>query len=175
MANFDAIIDHYSKRFISVLKNNRITHEEYLRILGTNFSSRVFFFENVASVRQIRAQVGKSIMKETFANALTPVEKKFIEKYNNIASFLEYPLFQSEDFIQKIKSQKDFPYYTDQIFLVGNRTDYSLKNPNITALVKESKEFRDIEEDYERDIKAYTCDVISGILHKVSFDEKLWN
>lgn len=107
MANFTALTKFYSDVFAFELKNCGITRDIYRYAFGTGFASRMFFFEKVAPVEEIRADVRRQVLLDEYAESLTPVEIVFIESYNNIATLLNLPLFQKDVFIQRIKEQGD--------------------------------------------------------------------
>ena len=174
MTNFDAVIKYYSNRFVSVLKSHGITRAIYRCTFGTSFASRVFFFENVAPVEQIRARVRKQVLLDEYAESLTPVEMSFIENYNNIATLLNLPLYQKDVFLQRIKEQGDRSYYNYRRYFISNRAELFAVNPHITALVKNTKDFKDAENIFERDIKDCACNVITEILCNADINESFW-
>lgn len=174
MTNFDAVIKHYSNCFASVLKNRGITREIYHYTFGTSFASRVLFFENVASVEQIRARIRKQVLLDEYAESLTPVEMSFIENYNNIATLLNFPLYQKDVFLQRIKEQGDRSYYNHRPYFISNRAELFAVNPHITALVKNTTCFKDTENIFERGIKNCACNVITEILRNADRNESFW-
>lgn len=174
MTNFDAVIKHYSNCFASVLKNRGITREIYHYTFGTSFASRVLFFENVAPVEQIRARVRKQVLLDEYAESLTPVEMSFIENYNNIATLLNLPLYQKDVFLQRIKEQGDRSYYNHRPYFISNRAELFAMNPHITALVKNTEGFKDVENVFERGIKNCACNVITEILCNADRNESFW-
>lgn len=164
MTNFDAITNYYSKRLASFLKNSGITRSVYRCTFGTNFAARMLFFENVAPVEQVRAQVRKQVLLDEYAENLTPVEMVFIENYNNIASFLKLPLYEKDFFLQKVKEQQNSDYYLSRFFFIDNRAELFAPNSHITALVKESDAFKFASGSFESIIKSYACDIITKVL-----------
>lgn len=174
MTNFDAITKFYSDRFASFLKNSGITRSVYRCAFGTNFAARMLFFENVAPVEQVRAQVRKQMLLDEYAESLTSVEMIFIENYNKIASFLNAPLYERDLLLERIKAQKEFPYYANRYYFIANRAELFAPNSHITALVKDSKPFNDAKNAFERVIKNYACDIISEILHNADRVETFW-
>lgn len=174
MTNFDAVIKHYSNCFASVLKNRGITREIYHYTFGTSFASRVLFFENVAPVEQIRARVRKQVLLDEYAESLTPVEMSFIENYNNIATLLNLPLYQKDVFLQRIKEQGDRSYYNHRPYFISNRAELFAVNPHITALVKNTKDFKDAENIFERGIKNCACNVVTEVLRDADRNESFW-
>ena len=164
MTNFDAITKFYSDRFASFLKNSGITRSVYRYAFGTNFAARMLFFENVAPVEQVRAQVRKQVLLDEYAENLTPVEMVFIENYNNIATLLNLPLYQKDVFLQRIKEQEDRSYYNHRPYFISNRAELFAPNSHITALVKESDAFKFASGSFESIIKSYACDIITKVL-----------
>lgn len=174
MTNFDAITKFYSKRFASVLKDRGITRSVYRGAFGTGFASRMFFFENVAPVEQVRTQVRKQMLLDEYAESLTPVEAVFIENYNNIASFLNLPLYEKDIFLQRVKEQQNYSYYNSRFFFINNRAEFFAPNSHITALVKEKDAFKYASNDFERITKSYACDIITKILYEADRSESFW-
>ena len=174
MTNFDDMIKYYSSRFTSNLKSRGITHDVYRYAFGTGFASRMFFFENVASVEKIRANVRRQVLLDEYAESLTPVEMVFIENYNNIATLLNLPLYQKEVLLQRIKEQGDRSYYNHRPYFISNRAELFAMNPHITALVKNTKCFKDAENVFERGIKNCACNVITEILRNADRNESFW-
>ena len=174
MTNFDAITKFYSDRFASFLKNSGITRSVYRCAFGTNFAARMLFFENVAPVEQVRAQVRKQMLLDEYAESLTPVEMVFIENYNNIASFLNFPLYEKNICLEHIKAQEDRSYYSYRRYFIDNRAELFAVNPHITALVKNSKSFNDAKNAFEMVVKDCACDIISEILHNADRMETFW-
>lgn len=164
MTNFDAITNYYSKRLTSVLEELGITRSVYRCVFGADFTSRMFFFENVAPVEQVRAQVRKQVLLDGYAENLTPVEMVFIENYNNIATLLNLPLYQKDVFLQRIKEQGDRSYYNHRPYFISNRAELFAPNSHITALVKESDAFKFASGSFESIIKSYACDIITKVL-----------
>lgn len=130
-----------------------------------------FFFEKVASVEEIRANVRRQVLLDEYAESLTPVEMVFIENYNNIATFLNLPLYQKDVFLQRIKEQGDRSYYNHR---PSNRAELFAVNPHITALVKNTTSFKDAENIFERGIKNCACNVITKILDDADRKESFW-
>lgn len=174
MTNFDAITKFYSDRFASFLKNSGITRSVYRCAFGTNFAARMLFFENVAPVEQVRAQVRKQVLLDEYAENLTPVEMVFIENYNNIATLLNLPLYQKDVFLQRIKEQEDRSYYNHRPYFISNRAELFAVNPHITALVKNTTGFKDAENVFEIGIKNCACNVITEILCNADRNESFW-
>jgi len=174
MANFDEIIKHYSDVFVSFLKEYGITHSVYRRTFGTSFAARMLFFERIASVEQVRSLVRKQMLLEDYTESLTPVEMVFIENYNNIASFLNLPLYQKDNFLQGIKKQQDYPYYGNRLYFIDNRAELFAQNTHITALVKNTEGFKNAKNAFEEVIKDCTRDVIAEILHNANRMETFW-
>lgn len=174
MANFDALTKNYSDRFASELKSRGITRDIYHYAFGTGFASRMFFFENVAPVKQIRASVRRQVLLDEYAESLTPVEMVFIENYNNIATLLNLPLYQKDVFLQRIKEQGDSSYYNDKPYFISNRAELFAENPYITALIKNTESFKNAENVFERDIKNYACYIITEILSNADRNESFW-
>ena len=174
MTNFDAITKFYSDRFASFLKNSGITRSVYRCAFGTNFTARMLFFENVAPVEQIRARIRKQVLLDEYAESLTLVEMSFIENYNNIATLLNLPLYQKDVFLQRIKEQEDRSYYNYRRYFISNRAELFAVNPHITALVKNTKDFKDAENIFERGIKNCACNVITEILRDADRNESFW-
>lgn len=174
MTNFDDMIKSYSNRFTSTLKSCGITRDVYHYTFGTGFASRMFFFENVASVEKIRAVIRKQVLLDEYAESLTPVEKVFIENYNNIATLLNFPLYQKDVFLQRIKEQGDRSYYNHRPYFISNRAELFAVNPHITALVKNTEGFKDVENVFERGIKNCACAVITEILCNADRNESFW-
>lgn len=174
MTNFDDMIKYYSIRFASVLKNRGITREIYHYTFGTSFASRVLFFENVASVEQIRARIRKQVLLDEYAESLTPVEMVFIENYNTIATLLNLPLYQKDVFLQRIKEQGDRSYYNHRPYFISNRAELFAVNPHITALVKNTTGFKDAENVFEIGIKNCACNIITEILRNADRNESFW-
>lgn len=164
MTNFDAITNYYSKRLASVLEELGITRSVYRCVFGADFTSRMFFFENVAPVEQVRAQVRKQVLLDEYSENLTSVEAVFIENYNNIASFLKLPLYEKDFFLQKVKEQQNSDYYLSRFFFIDNRAELFAPNSHITALVKESDAFKFVSGSFESIIKSYACDIITKVL-----------
>lgn len=174
MTNFDDMIKYYSNRFTSALKSCGITRDVYHYAFGTGFASRMFFFENVASVEKIRAVVRKQVLLDEYAESLTPVEMVFIENYNNIASFLNLPLYEKDMFLQRIKEQEDRSYYNHRPYFISNRAELFAVNPHITVLVKNTTGFKDAENVFEIGIKNCACNVITEILCNADRNESFW-
>lgn len=174
MTNFDDMIKYYSNRFTSALKSCGITRDVYHYAFGTGFASRMFFFENVASVEKIRAVVRKQVLLDEYAESLTPVEMVFIENYNNIASFLNLPLYEKDVFLQRIKEQEDRSYYNHRPYFISNRAELFAVNPHITVLVKNTTGFKDAENVFEIGIKNCACNVITEILCNADRNESFW-
>lgn len=174
MTNFDDMIKSYSNRFTSTLKSCGITRDVYHYAFGTGFASRMLFFENVASVEKIRAVVRKQVLLDEYAESLTPVEMVFIENYNNIATLLNFPLYQKDVFLQRIKEQGDRSYYNHRPYFISNRAELFAMNPHITALVKNTEGFKDVENVFERGIKNCACAVITEILRNADRNESFW-
>lgn len=174
MINFDDMIKYYSSRFAYVLKSCEITRDVYRYAFGTGFASRMFFFEKVASVEEIRANVRRQVLLDEYAESLTPVEMVFIENYNNIATFLNLPLYQKDVFLQRIKEQGDRSYYNHRPYFISNRAELFSVNPHITALVKNTTSFKDAENIFERSIKNCACNVITKILDDADRNESFW-
>lgn len=174
MTNFDDMIKSYSNRFTSTLKSCGITRDVYHYAFGTGFASRMLFFENVASVEKIRAVVRKQVLLDEYAESLTPVEMVFIENYNNIATLLNFPLYQKDVFLQRIKEQGDRSYYNHRPYFISNRAELFAVNPHITALVKNTEGFKDVENVFERGIKNCACAVITEILRNADRNESFW-
>lgn len=174
MANFDDMIKYYSNRFTSVLKNRGITREIYHYTFGTSFASRVLFFENVASVEQIRARIRKQVLLDEYAESLTPVEMSFIENYNNIATLLNLPLYQKDVFLQRIKEQGDRSYYNHRPYFISNRAELFAVNPHITALVKNTTGFKNAENVFEIGIKNCARYIITEVLRNADRNESFW-
>lgn len=174
MANFDVLTKYYSNRFASELKRCGITRDVYYYAFGTGFASRMFFFENVAPVEHIRADVRRQILLDEYAESLTPVEMIFIENYNNIATFLNLPLYQKDVFLQRIKEQGDNSYYNNRLYFISNRAELFAVNPHITALVKNTEGFKDAENVFERGIKNCACNIITEILQNADRNESFW-
>ena len=174
MTNFDDMIKNYSNRFTSALKSCGITRDVYHYAFGTGFASRMFFFENVASVEKIRAVVRRQVLLDEYAESLTPVEMVFIENYNNIATLLNLPLYQKDVFLQRIKEQGDRSYYNHRPYFISNRAELFAVNPHITALVKNTEGFKDAENVFERGIKNCACNVITEILRNADRNESFW-
>lgn len=171
MTNFDAITKFYSDRFASVLKAHGITRSVYRNAFGTGFAARMFFFENVAPVGQVRAQM----LLNEYAESLNSAEAVFIENYNNIASFLKLPLYEKDFFLQKVKEQQNSTYYSNRIFFIDNRAELFAPNSHITALVKESDAFKFASGSFERIIKSYACDIITRILRNADGNNSFWD
>lgn len=174
MTNFDVMIKNYSYYFASKLKSCGITRDIYRYAFGTGFASRMFFFEKVASVEEIRANVRRQVLLDEYAESLTPVEMVFIENYNNIATFLNLPLYQKDVFLQRIKEQGDRSYYNHRPYFISNRAELFAMNPHITALVKNTKGFKDAENVFERGIKNFACNIITEILQNADRNESFW-
>ena len=174
MANFDDMIKDYSYYFASELKGCGITRNIYRSAFGTGFTSRMFFFENVASVEKIRANVRRQVLLDEYAESLTPVEMVFIENYNNIATLLNLPLYQKDVFLQRIKEQGDRSYYNRKHYFISNRAELFAVNPHITALVKNTEGFKDAENIFERGIKNCACNIITEILQNADRNESFW-
>lgn len=174
MANFDEIIKHYSDVFVSFLKEYGITRSVYRRTFGTSFAARILFFERIASVEQVRSLVRKQMLLDEYAESLTPVEMIFIENYNNIASFLNLPLYEKDNFLQDIKKQQDYPYYGSRLYFIANRAELFAQNSHITALVKNSKTFNDAKDAFEEIVKDNACMVIADILRNADRLETFW-
>lgn len=174
MVNFDDMIKYYSSRFAFKLKSCGITRDVYRYAFGTGFASRMFFFEKVASVEEIRANVRRQVLLDEYAESLTPVEMVFIENYNNIATFLNLPLYQKDVFLQRIKEQGDRSYYNHRPYFISNRAELFAVNPHITALVKNTTSFKDAENIFERGIKNCACNVITKILDDADRNESFW-
>ena len=174
MANFDDMIKDYSYYFASELKGRGITRNIYRYAFGTGFASRMFFFEKVASVEEIRANVRRQILLDEYAESLTPVEMVFIENYNNIATLLNLPLYQKDVFLQRIKEQGDRSYYNHRPYFISNRAELFAVNPHITALVKNTEGFKDAENVFERGIKNCACNIITEILRNADRNESFW-
>lgn len=175
MANFDDMIKYYSNRFASALKSCGITRDVYHYAFGTGFASRMFFFEKVASVKEIRANVRRQVLLDEYAESLTPVEMVFIENYNNIAALLNLPLYQKDVFLQRIKEQGDRSYYNHRPYFISNRAELFAVNPYITALVKNTEGFKDAENVFERDIKNYArYYIIPEVLCNADRNESFW-
>lgn len=174
MANFDAITKFYSDRFASFLKNSGITRSVYRCAFGTKFAARMLFFENVAHVEQVRSWVRKQMLLEDYAESLTSVEMVFIENYNKIASFMNLPLYEKDVFLERIKAQKDYPYYTYRYYFISNRAELFAANPHITALVKDSKPFNEAKDIFESVVKENACNVITEILYSANRKETFW-
>lgn len=174
MANFDDMIKDYSYYFASELKGCGITRNIYRYTFGTGFASRMFFFEKVASVEEIRANVRKQVLLDEYAGSLTPVEMVFIENYNNIATFLNLPLYQKDVFLQRIKEQGDRSYYNHRPYFISNRAELFAVNPHITALVKNTTSFKDVENVFEIGIKNCACNVITEVLRNADKNESFW-
>lgn len=174
MTNFDDMIKGYSYHFASELKGCGITRNIYRYAFGTGFASRMFFFENVASVEEIRANVRRQVLLDEYAESLTPVEMVFIENYNNIATLLNLPLYQKDVFLQRIKEQGDRSYYNHRPYFISNRAELFAVNPHITALVKNTEGFKDAENVFERSIKNCACNVITEVLRNADRNESFW-
>lgn len=171
MTNFDDMIKCYSNSFVSALKSCGITRDVYHYAFGTSFASRMFFFENVASVKEIRYEVRRRILLDEYAESLTSVEMVFIESYNNIATLLNLPIYQKDVFLQRIKEQGNRDYYNHSPYFISNRAELFAVNPHITALVKDTTSFKDAENVFERGIKDCACNVITEILRNAAFWE----
>lgn len=174
MTNFIALTKFYSDGFASKLKSSGITRDIYRYAFGTGFASRMFFFENVASVEEIRANVRRQVLLDEYAESLTPVEMVFIENYNNIATFLNLPLYQKDVFLQRIKEQGDRSYYNHRPYFISNRAELFAVNPHITALVKNTTSFKDAENIFEIGIKNCACNIITEILRNADKNESFW-
>lgn len=174
MANFIALTKFYSDGFASKLKSSGITRDIYRYAFGTGFASRMFFFEKVASVEEIRANVRRQVLLDEYAESLTPVEIVFIEIYNNIATFVHLPLYQKDVFLQRIKEQGDRSYYNHRPYFISNRAELFAENPHITALVKNTTSFKDVENVFEKGIKNCACNIITEILHNADRNESFW-
>ena len=174
MTNFDDMIKYYSNRFASALKSCGITRDVYHYAFGTGFASRMFFFENVASVEKIRAVVRTQVLLDEYAESLTPVEMVFIENYNTIATLLKLPLYQKDVFLQRIKEQGDRSYYNHRPYFISNRAELFAVNPHITALVKNTTDFKYEKNVFERGIKNCACNVITEILRNADRNESFW-
>ena len=174
MANFDDMIKDYSYYFASELKGCGITRNIYRYAFGTGFASRMFFFEKVASVEEIRANVRRQVLLDEYAESLTPVEMVFIENYNNIATLLNLPLYQKDVFLQRIKEQGDHSYYNHRPYFISNRAELFAVNPHITALVKNTTGFKDAENVFEIGIKNCACNVITEVLRNADRNESFW-
>lgn len=174
MTNFDAMIKDYSNCFAFALKSCEITRDIYRYAFGTAFSARMFFFEKVASVEEVRADVRRQVLLDEYAESLTPVEMVFIENYNNIATLLNRPLYQKDVFLQRIKEQGDNSYYNNRLYFISNRAELFAVNPHITALVKSTKGFKDAKNVFERGIKNCACNVITEILRNADRNESFW-
>ena len=174
MTNFDDMIKDYSYYFASELKSCGITRDVYHYAFGTGFASRMFFFEKVAPVEEIRAQIRRQVLLDEYAESLTPVEMVFIENYNNIATLLNLPLYQKDVFLQRIKEQGDRSYYNHRPYFISNRAELFAVNPHITALVKNTVGFKDAENVFESGIKNCACNVITEILRNADRNESFW-
>lgn len=174
MTNFDDMIKYYSNRFAFGLKSCGITRDVYRYAFGTGFASRMFFFEKVASVEEIRANVRRQVLLDEYAESLTPVEMVFIENYNTIATLLNLPLYQKDVFLQRIKEQGDSSYYNHRPYFISNRAELFAVNPHITALVKNTTSFKDAENVFERGIKNCACNVITEVLRNADRNESFW-
>lgn len=174
MTNFDDMIKYYSNRFTSALKSCGITRDVYHYAFGTGFASRMFFFENVASVEKIRAVVRKQVLLDEYAENLTPVEMVFIENYNTIATLLNLPLYQKDVLLQRIKEQGDRSYYSHRPYFISNRAELFAVNPHITALVKNTTGFKDAENVFEIGIKNCARYIITEVLRNADRNESFW-
>lgn len=174
MTNFDDMIKYYSNCFASELKSCGITRDVYHYAFGTGFASRMFFFEKVAPVEQIRARIRKQVLLDEYTENLTPVEMVFIENYNTIATLLSLPLYQKDVFLQRIKEQGDRSYYNHRPYFISNRAELFAVNPHITALVKNTTGFKDAENVFEIGIKNCARYIITEILRNADRNESLW-
>ena len=174
MANFDNMIKDYSYYFASELKSCGITRDIYRYAFGTGFASRMFFFEKVAPVEEIRADVRRQVLLDEYAESLTPVEMVFIENYNNIATLLNLPLYQKDVFLQRIKEQGDNSYYNNRLYFISNRAELFAVHSHITALVKNTTSFKDAENVFERGIKNCACNIITEVLRNADRNESFW-
>lgn len=167
-ANYDEYIEELTMEYIEFLKDRDFNFDTYNNMFRNDFISRLYFFDNVRSIKAVRMTVRAKQM-ELVKDELIDIDRVFLKEYNKIAKCAEVSEITEEDLLDMYKNWAH--KYDSYAY---NRAFWTVYNRQVALLARKLPAVKLAERCFIEDVKWKAADIINDVINNVKNKEILW-